>query len=1127
MSLKKRGICGLCSAGCWIIAEYDDHGKIVKVSPEKKTPMGYICRIGEHSPDIVYSPDRLLYPMKRKGSRENYDFEKISWHTAYEIIAEKLISIKKKYGPEACAVYTGTGTFEQSFCDVFQPADVEISSASSVLFPFGSPNTMGVGALCYVSYGMIAPHVTTGKMLKDMFNDIDNSELIVVWGTNPATDMPPVEMKRIIEASDRGADVVVIDPRKTETVKLTDGQWIPIRPGTDGAFALGLCNILIEEELFDQEFAGKWTIGFDEFSGYVQHFTPEKVEIITGVKAEILKEFALKLSSARGASQLMYTGMEYSNSGVQAIRASLVLWALAGQLDVPGGRCFSMNKNFFPVNRDGLIPNPDKGIRIGKDRFPLYIKYRDEAHAIGLPDSVLKGKPYKIRALIIQGASLTTSWPNTELWKKTLNSLEFLVCIDRQLSADSLYADLILPACTYFEIDSYMVYGSLFRIREKMIEPLGQSRSDFSIMADLASKLGYGHLYPQSSEELYNYVLKDSGFSYDEIKKAGGTVSVQTEIMQYKKWEKGLLRKDGKPGFDTPSGKFEIHSSILEDYGYDPLPVYTEPVEGPMTSPEYENFPLVFNSGSRTRTSFHTQHRGIKNLNSETPEPLILMNQKDADDRSISESDIVTVSTPRGSLNVRAILTDDIVQGAVDINHAGGSPKARGKWKDYYINTLTDMDNYDPISGFPVYKCLLCNVEKNIYQEKNKTSYAGKRDLSREELILSKSDRTYKKIYFDNNATTPLAAEVKEAMLQSIDIFGNPSSIHSSGRASKKIIDNSRRSIGAALGCRPARIVFTGGGSEANNLAIKGVAFANYKYKNHIITSSVEHPAVLKTCAWLEKFGIRVTYVPVHTNGVINMDILKKSITEKTCLITIMTANNETGTIQPVKEISEIASGHGIVFHSDGVQAVGKIPVDVEKMGVDLYTLSSHKLYGPKGTGALYIKKGTRIDSLIHGGGHEHGLRAGTENITGIAGFGKAAELIPEHLSLMKTVEQCRDRLQQEIISCADEYKINGDLIKRLPNTLNISLKGYRGESIVLELDRKGICISSGSACKSGSSDPSHALLAMGMSLEQAHAALRISLGVTNTLDDVSFFVKQLKTVINDSKSVVTFLPCR
>jgi anaerobic selenocysteine-containing dehydrogenase len=326
---EERGICGICSAGCWVIAEFDGRGRISRLRPDEGSPMGILCRLGEHAPEIIYSENRLLSPLKRTGPKGTYEFESISWDDAYAETTQRLNAIKRQYGPEAAAIYTGVGTFEQSLCDIFQPRGVAVSSASSVLFPFGSPNTMGVGALCYVACGMIAPHLTTGKMLMDMFNDMENSELIVVWGTNPATDQPPIEMKRIVEAQARGASVVVIDPRRTPAARLPNADWVPVRPGTDGALALGMCNVLISEELYDEKFARDWTHGFEDFARYVQHFRPEVVEGITGVAKEKTVSLARKIAGARGASQLMYTGLEYSRSAVQSIRASIVLWALA------------------------------------------------------------------------------------------------------------------------------------------------------------------------------------------------------------------------------------------------------------------------------------------------------------------------------------------------------------------------------------------------------------------------------------------------------------------------------------------------------------------------------------------------------------------------------------------------------------------------------------------------------------------------------------------------------------------------------------------------------------------------------------------------------------------------------
>ncbi len=1130
VSEERRVLCGICPAGCWIIVSYDSEKKMTAVRPDNSSALGMICRLGEHSPDIVYSQNRLQSPLRRKGPKGTYDFEEISWDEAFDHIVSGLESIKKHHGPEAAAIYTGRGSFELAMCDIFQPADVAVSSASSVLFPFGSPNTMGVGALCYVSYAMIAPHVTMGSMLINMYSDLEKAELIVVWGANPATDSPPVDLQRILAAVGRGAEVVVIDPRRTATAKLADAEWIPIRPGTDGAFALGLCQVLIEEELIDEAFVDEWTHGFEQFAEYVQHFRPEVVESICSVPQQTVRSLARRLAAARGAAPVMYTGLEYNDSGVQAIRATMVLWALAGQLDVPGGRCFSMLGGDFPVNREGLQPNPNMKKALGLTQFPVYSAYRGESHANALPDAVLKADPYRIRSLIILGASMITSWPQPKIWRQTLNALDMLVCIDVNLTADCAYADIVLPAATSYEINSYMRYGPIFRLREKVIDPVGKSRNSFFILAELADRLGYGHLYPQSEDQLLRHALQGSPFSLEQVRAAGGTVQIDAEIMQYKKWEKGLLRTDGKPGFDTPTGKFEIASTILEEHGYNSLPIYTEPLEGPRSQPQLaRKFPLVFNSGARVTTDFRSQFHGIDGLSKHRPEPTVTLNSNDAATRGIVNGDRVVLKSPRGQVRMRALVTDDILPGAVDANMGGGGPLGPQEWQDCNINDLTDL-RFDPISGFPLYKALLCEVAKENSAGTALAIDSGETGVSETaELSHLATKPTRERIYLDHNATTSLAPEVCAVMNEALQYgFGNASSIYQEGRHARVVIEAARRKVAGLLGCTARRICFTGGGSEANNLVIKGIAFSMWNEKPHFITSSIEHPSVLLTMQWLESHGFTVSYLPVDKYGQVRPEDLAAAITPDTRLVSIMTANNETGTIQPIDQLVPIAREYKVLFHTDAVQAAGKIPLDAQALGVDFLTMSAHKLHGPKGVGALYIRKGIELESLIHGGGQEWGLRAGTENSIGILGFGKAAEIAGNRMEevRLRTIH-LRDRLQAGILEMLPEAGINGHPTDKLPNTLNISLPSIRGESMVLALDPKGVCLSSGSACKSGSPKPSHALAAMGLSAEESHCALRFSLGADNTQDQIDLVLSLISEVLHESISTVRFVGCR
>jgi len=880
----------------------------------------------------------------------------------------------------------------------------------------------------------------------------------------------------------------VIDPRKTLMAQYSGAEWIPIRPGTDGALALGMCNVLIEEELYDEEFVENWTVGFEEFSRYVQHFRPEVVEGITGIPAETVRSLARRIRSANGVAPVMYSGLEYSDGAVQAIRATMVLWALAGQLDVPGGHCFSMSQNKFPINRDGHVPNPDVRKAAGHNDFPIYTKYRGEFHAGILSKAVLEKRPYPIRLLISLGASIIASWPQSTIWRRTLEGLDFLVCIERQLTADAAYADILLPATTYYENESYMVYDSIFRIRERVIDPLGEARPDFFILSELAQRLGYGHLYPQNEDELLRRVLKGSGFTLEEVRAAGGTVQIPTVMMQYKKWEKGLLRDDGQPGFQTPSGKFEIASSILEEHGYDALPVYTEPGESPLSQPELaKEFPLVFNSGARSNVDLHTLHHTIPELLRERPVPTVMMNTLDAEVRGIGKGDFVHVRTKRGHIGMYAFVTDDMVQGAIEASAMGGGAIGPEAWQHANINELTDMQRYDPISGFPVYKALLCDVVKVSEGDEGHIKGSGEYPLN----ATVKEAPARKHIYLDHNATTPLHPEVVKTMTEFLPCYGNPSSIYTAGKEAQCTIESARRTVAILVNTTARRILFTGGGSEANNLAIKGVAFANHDSKNHIVTSTIEHPAVLNACKWLEKRGFSVTYLEADGEGKVNPAHLEAAITQKTCLVSLMTANNETGVLQPIVDLAKISRERGVLFHTDAVQAVGKIPIDVEELGVDLLTMSGHKLYGPKGIGALYIRRGVVVEPLVSGGKQERGMRAGTENVLGIVA------------------------------------KRNGHGEQRLPNTLNMTFPGIRGESLVLALDQRGVAVSSGSACRAGVPEPSHALLAMGLSEEAAHCSLRFSLGMGNTMDEIDLTLSFIREIIREQKAMVRFVSCR
>ncbi|MDO6354341.1 cysteine desulfurase NifS [Caloramator sp. CAR-1] len=371
-------------------------------------------------------------------------------------------------------------------------------------------------------------------------------------------------------------------------------------------------------------------------------------------------------------------------------------------------------------------------------------------------------------------------------------------------------------------------------------------------------------------------------------------------------------------------------------------------------------------------------------------------------------------------------------------------------------------------------------------------------------------------VYMDHAATTYVKKEVLEEMLPYFtENFGNPSSVYTFARKSKRAIEDAREKVAKALNALPDEIFFTGGGSEADNWAIKGVAFANKDKGNHIITTKIEHHAVLHACEYLEKHGFEVTYLDVDEYGMVDLDELKRAITDKTILITIMFANNEIGTIQPIAEIGKIAREKGIIFHTDAVQAIGNVKIDVKEMNIDLLSLAAHKFYGPKGVGALYIRKGVKIDNLIHGGGQERRRRAGTENLPGIVGLGKAIELATEDIDgHNEKIRKLRDRLLNGIMEKIPYTKLNGHPERRLPGNINVSFRFIEGESLLLLLDQFGICASTGSACSSGSLDPSHVLLAIGLPHEIAHGSLRLSLGDMNTEEDVDYVLSVLPNIV-------------
>jgi cysteine desulfurase len=383
-------------------------------------------------------------------------------------------------------------------------------------------------------------------------------------------------------------------------------------------------------------------------------------------------------------------------------------------------------------------------------------------------------------------------------------------------------------------------------------------------------------------------------------------------------------------------------------------------------------------------------------------------------------------------------------------------------------------------------------------------------------------------IYLDHAATTPMRHEILDVMrTYFLERFGNPSSLHAYGLEARKAIEDAREQIAHTIGATPPEIVFTSGGTESDNMALRGVLRAGSGESDHIITSAIEHPAVLETCKFLEQRGQEVTYVSVDVDGRINPSEVEEAIRDNTRLISIMHANNEIGSIQPIAEVGAIAASHGVYMHTDAVQSVGKVPVDVAALNVDMLSISSHKIYGPKGVGCLYVRKGTRLKPLIFGGGHERGLRSGTENVSGIVGFSEAMRLASEDFADNVRIQRLRDELIDAVLREIPDTRLNGGKERRLPNNANFSFSYIEGESLVLRLNAKGIAGSTGSACSSKKLEPSHVLLAIGLDPVDAHGSLRLTLGRDTTEADVQYVNEVLPEIVDQLRQMSPLYACR
>lgn len=698
-------ICGLCASGCHVKVRIKDE-KILDVAADLDSPYGYVCPKGKIAPKIVHSPDRIINPLIRNGEKGTVGFRQASWAEAMDLIGQGLIRVKEKYGATAVASYLGAGTLEDSLREF----------GSKFLSPFGSPNDMDCGSICYVASRIIAPLTTLGLGGSNLVADYDNAEAIIIWGANPAKDFPPIRYRKIKEAKKRGAIVIVIDPRRHQLAISAD-YWIPIRPGTDGALILGVLNIIIQNGRYDRNFIENMTIGFEELKAYAKNFTPSKVADICRIDEQLIFRLAEIMTSKKGVALSTYTGFEYAASGVQNTRALYILWAITGNIDIKGGLYIDQ----YPYDTVVEYPIPENNAPIGAREHSVFYALTGKAQFVEFPKAVLHDDPYPARALVVIGGSPYLSYPQPELWREVFKRLDFLVVVDRFMTMESIWADVILPAATYYEITSFQYYRSFkcyqdrVFLRRKVIEPVGEARNDVLIVGEIAKRLGYGNLYPQNEDEILKKVFENQPDLLKELLSNPGGVRLEECERRYKKYESGHLRSDEKPGFPTPSGKLEICSSILAKYGYDPLPVYADPYDGlSKTKKSSEKYPFALTTGARSVYKFNSQYLNIPDLVRLHPVPVLALNPVDASAIGVKDGDRIWVETENGKLRLTASITSDICAGTVHAPYGGGSIFQKGEWKEAAINILLSPQGRDPISGYITCKAIPCNIRKEL-----------------------------------------------------------------------------------------------------------------------------------------------------------------------------------------------------------------------------------------------------------------------------------------------------------------------------------------------------------------------------------------------------------------------------
>ncbi|MDF9408719.1 MAG: Acetylene hydratase [Pelotomaculum sp. PtaB.Bin013] len=672
--------CMLCVWDCGIKAHLED-GRLIKVEglPEHPVSRGYICPRGEALPDYVYSSNRLRTPMLR----EKGYWQRVNWDTALDYCAEKLTRVKEKYDAKSLAVFCGSVGVE----------NIEVATfARRFKGAFGTPNLLSVENICYRAR-ILARQLTFGRYPLD---DPKDSRCIVLWGHNPDGSKGMLGELIREKLAKEGLKLIVINPKRIPLAEET--FHLPIRPGTDMALALAMINVIIKEDLYDHDFVKEYTVGFDELVKHVENYTPEWAQEITWLPASDIITAARMFAQVKPGCIIQgINSLDQHRNGLQNSRILSILQAITGNVFKPG--------SWVTVPRIPLtnLSFKDQEKPIGADDFPVFSSLWGRQAPFGIatlfPEAVLEGKPYPVRACIVTAANPVVSFPAAGLFKKAFAGLDFLAVIDPFFSETAELADVVLPACTFLEKGglSY-VYGVVFgepfaMLHHKVIEPISDSWPDWKIWSELARRLGLGEYFPwQSDEEVMDAFIEPGDFK-DQLK--ASPLGTYYGEKQYNVHEKKKL--------GTPSGIIELYSQTLKDYGYDPIPVYMEPYQSPVNTPElYQKYPLILISGERRQEYTHTQQRHVPVLRNSNREPLAEIHPATASQYGVLDYSMIRVETKSGSMKLRACLTEKIAPGVVSVPHG---------WADANVNLLVDMEAIDPITAYPDFKAVLCRIE--------------------------------------------------------------------------------------------------------------------------------------------------------------------------------------------------------------------------------------------------------------------------------------------------------------------------------------------------------------------------------------------------------------------------------